>query len=51
LKLEDGAVHAYLANMRILDVVPVESLVARAGQLYQHFKPAKLLAAQRIRFQ
>ena len=42
--------HAYLANMRILDVVPVESLVARAGQLYQHFKPAKLIAAQRIRF-
>ena len=50
MKLEDGAVHAYLANMRILDVVPVESLVARAGELYQRFKPAKLMASQRIRF-
>ena len=50
LKLEDGAVHAYLANMRVLDVVPVETLVARAGELYQRFKPAKLIATRRACF-
>ena len=51
MKLEDGAVHAYLANMRILDVVPVEDLVRHAARLYQHFKPIDLIDAQRIRFQ
>ena len=42
--------HAYLANMRVLDVVPVETLVAQAGHLYQRFKPDKLIRTQRIYF-
>lgn len=30
--------------------MPVEELVARAGRLYQCFKPAKLLASRAVSF-
>ena len=48
LGLEGGELHAWLSNLRVLEVLPVEQLVARAGKLYQRFKPAELLASRRI---
>lgn len=50
LELDNGLLHAALANLRVLEVVPVELLVARAGKLYQQFKPNKLLASRVVTF-
>ena len=50
MELENGLLHAALGNLRVLDVVPVEQLVARAGLLYQRFKPVKLLASRIVAF-